>query len=372
MQEKDWEFLLRRIDNDECTPIIGPAVNEGLLPGRRELAESWAAEHRYPLPDSHNLARVAQFLAVDQYEFFPNDQMSQVIADAGAPDFDVPRQPHDQLAALNLPLYITTNYDDFLVQALQNRRCQPSRDFCCWNRLLLGRHEGLDPNYKPAPATPLVYYLHGHVSAPESLVLREDDYLDFLVHMAGKEYKLPPQVIQALGETSLLFIGYNPDDWEFRVLLRGLIKTESSLRRISVTAQFPLPADTPESTQQRAEEYLKAYFRDIDRDMRVYWGTASEFLAEIADRQAAGHSRVEEPDGSAEDRIDQVRLYHQMNEHFSREDLLTIAFEFDIDKGNLPEIKKSLTRELILELKNRQRLTELIDIVRRERPMVEW
>lgn len=373
MQDEDWDFLLRRIENGECTPIIGPAVNEGFLPSHDELAESWSAEHIYPLPDRNNLARVSQFLAVEKYELFPNDQMAKVIAAAAEPNFSAPGQPHALLAELGLPLYITTNYDDFLGQALEKRRRPPTQAFCRWNRSLLDQHEGLDADFKPTPSTPLVYHLHGQSSTPESLVLREDDYLDFLVHITSKEYELPPQVIRAFSQTSLLFIGYNPDDWEFRVLLRGLIKTtDASRRRISVTAQFPLPAETPESTQRRAKEYLQEYFRVIDRQMHVFWGTADAFLTEIVNRRTARQTAAADTGHSAGERIDEVQLFHQMNEYFSKEDLINIAFEMGIDEDNLPEVKKSLARKLLQELKNRQQLPELVEILRRERPKVEW
>ena len=38
-----------------------------------------------------------------------------------------------------------------------------------------------DPEYKPDKDNPLVYHLFGRLDIPESLVLTEDDYFDFLV-----------------------------------------------------------------------------------------------------------------------------------------------------------------------------------------------
>ena len=39
--------------------------------------------------------------------------------------------------------------------------------------------------FKPSPQTPVVYHLHGHRSVIDSLVLTEDDYLDYLVNMSA-------------------------------------------------------------------------------------------------------------------------------------------------------------------------------------------
>lgn len=374
MQEQDWDFLLQRIENGECTPLLGPAVNHGLLTPREELAARWTAEFNYPLPDTDRFARVAQYLSFQRYQFFPNDQIAAEIRQAGQPDFSAPGQVHAALADLHLPLYVTTNYDDFMFHALQQRKREPRRGVCAWNRLLSGRLPELPTDYRPKPATPLVYHLHGHYESPESLVLREDDYLDFLVHMTSNEYRLPPPVMQALSETSLLFIGYDPTDWEFRVLLRGLVRTtDARMRRISVTAQFPLPPDTPPAVQQRAEQYLSTYFRDIDREMRVFWGTAADFLAELRRRMAAGAAeKADEGTVDGAPRIDQIRLFNLLNQAFTLEDLRNLAFELGIDQDNLPTIKKSMARQLILELKNRQRLPELVTLCRRERPEVEW
>jgi hypothetical protein len=38
-----------------------------------------------------------------------------------------------------------------------------------------------DENHRPSPTEPLVYHLHGFDQVPPSLVLSEDDYLEFLV-----------------------------------------------------------------------------------------------------------------------------------------------------------------------------------------------
>jgi hypothetical protein len=116
------------------------------------------------------------------------------------------------------------------------------------------------------------------------LVLTEDDYLDFLVNTSRDRDLLPPRIQEALTGASLLFIGYSLADWTFRVLFRGLVTpTEPSLRRISVTVQLPpVPNDAPDSTQQQVQKYLDEYFNRID--MRVYWGTAKEFAAELRQR----------------------------------------------------------------------------------------
>ena len=372
MQEQDWKFLLERIDNGECTPFIGPSVNLDLLTPRSELAKSWASEYGYPLPGKNRFEQVSQYLSVEKYEFFPNDQLSIELKNSLLPDFTSRNQVHGLLADLNLPLYITTNYDDFMYQALRQRKREPVRGIFRWKRFLMHRLAGLPIDYQPSPANPLVYHLHGYLEFPESLVLRTDDYLDFLVNISSSEYKLPPPVLRAMSDTSLLFIGYDPADWEFRVLVRGLIKTtDAPMRRISVIAQFPLSSDTPEIVQENAKQYFSRYFHEIDREMHLYWGTAQDFLIELHRRYLSQNTDNPQQNAETGQRIDQISLFHNLNEYFSLDDLHDLAFELEIDQDNLPATKKSFARKLIQELKNRQKLAELVEICRRERPNIQ-
>ena len=71
-----------------------------------------------------------------------------------------------------------------------------------------------------------MYHLHGHHGTPESLVLTEDDYIDFLVRVSREATTCCPTVVQkALRSKMLLFIGFSLADWTFRVIFQGLIAT---------------------------------------------------------------------------------------------------------------------------------------------------
>jgi hypothetical protein len=278
MKDDDWHLLLGRIKSGACTPFIGAGSSAGILPLGSEIAQRWAVEHRYPLDDRHDLARVAQFVGVHRDDaMLPKEEMCRLLDALDPPDFDEPEEPHAVLAALPLPVYLTTNYDSFMLTALRKRGKDPRQEFCRWNRSpsVFAAPSVLDAAFVPTPANPVVFHLHGHLGIPESIVLTEDDYLDFLVAVSRNDALLPHQIQKALAGTSLLFIGYQLADWDFRVLHRGLVMAgEQSLRRLSVTVQ--LRASDP------AREYLDKYFGSMK--LRVYWGTASEFVADLAER----------------------------------------------------------------------------------------
>lgn len=374
LTERDWNLLLKRIADGKCTPFIGSAVNQAYLPNRPATAAGWAKEFGYPL-DNGDLARVSQYLAVEYDPFFPKEEMQKQIRAVTMPDFTAVNQPHAILADLQLPIYLTTNYDNFMLDALKQRKKEPRRELCRWNPYLLRSHPSiLETGYQPSPANPLVYHLHGHVESPESLVLTEDDYLDFLVNISSDEYKLPARIQQALTDSSLLFIGYRPGDWDFRVLFRGLVAAaEGGLRRISVTVQLPpVPEDTAGPAKEKVQQYLSKYIDLTDRQMRVYWGTAEQFLAELNGRWQ-GTSRIQQMSEPAQPAVDLLKLQLNLSDTFNLQELRELAqYELRIDFETFSDTKPAFILELVTYMQRRGRLYELAEVGQRLRPQAQW
>jgi hypothetical protein len=280
--DRDWDRLLARIVDGKCTPFLGAGASAGTLPLGTEVARRWAEEEGYPLEDEWDLARVAQFVSVNGDPMWPKEKICTELRDLGPPDFDRPGEPHATLAELPIRLYVTTNYDDFMVQALRRAGKNPHREVCRWNEFLRETPSvfGADGGFVPTVEEPVVYHLHGILDMPESIVLTEDDYLDFLVAVSRREDVLPAPVQGALASTSLLFIGYKLADSSFRVLHRGVIATfPPGLRRLSVAVQLP-PADS-----DTVRAYLDRYFSAMS--VIVYWGEADEFAQTLLERWAA-------------------------------------------------------------------------------------
>lgn len=288
MNDRNWNVLLSRIESGQCTPFLGAGISHPVLPLGGQIAEEWATEHKYPLPDKRDLARVAQYLAIHEEDpMWPKQLIQDRFKQAGKPNFSDPDEPHMALARLPLPLFITTNYDNFMVQALRECRKDPRQEVCLWNNSPTLQYEDTplrsDPTLHPSPANPIVFHLHGRLDVLDSFVLTEDDYLEFLVAVSEKrETLLPHQIRMAVAGTTLLFIGYALHDWDFRVLHRGLVRGNPSLRRASVTVQM--------KESGAAQEYLERYFRESR--VSVYWGDAKSFAEELTERWRKRH-----PDG---------------------------------------------------------------------------
>lgn len=237
----------------------------------------------YPMQDSGDLIKVSQYIALTVDASRPKELVSEIVKRAGYPDFQKPDEPHMLLAGLPLPLYMTTNYDDFMFQALKKIEGKDPQFF-------INRWYDIEPKFggravaaetldiNPTVSKPAVYYFHGHMDYLDTMVLTEDDYLDFLVRISRDQTLIPPRIQQAIGGTSLLFIGYSLNDTNFRVIFRGLVENQKSARKISVTVQI-------HPGEPKVVEYLTKYFGESG--IRVYWGSARDFVGELRKRWEA-------------------------------------------------------------------------------------
>jgi hypothetical protein len=311
------ETITERIKDGKVVPFVSNSFTDDLAFGSHaELVKGWASYVKYPLADQpYDLPRLAQYESVSEAgdDFIGDevqvkegylgflkaalslmaqqdstvsagrraelaDQARDLTVSAMArrlnyPSLDSPAaNPLLLLAALPLPIYVTTCYHDFLEVALREKaRKEPRSEICRWN-------EGLkhipsvftqDQDYDPSPQEPLVYHLHGLDEYPESLVLTEDDHLDFLANVGDA---IHPRVMQALTQSSLVVLGYSLRSWDFRVLFSGVIKARpASLWKTSVAIQL---AESPQE-----KEYLAKYLRQVK--FEVEWTDPGSFIQEL-------------------------------------------------------------------------------------------
>lgn len=276
---KDWPSLIRSVKQGRCTPFLGAGISFPHLPLGSEIAKTWAAEYNYPMTDSDDLIKVAQYLAVEQFPMFPKDEIVRLFAQANPKiNFNDATQPHRILAGLPISTYITTNYDDFMARALRARFRDAKEEICRWNSQVKDIPSLFDQGYRPTPANPVVFHLHGHMSNSYSCVLTEDDYLDFLVNVAHDAAIIPKPIQEAITQTALLFIGYRLADWNFRVVLKTLTRfMEQGQKRRHLAVM--LPPHGIEGQEQRVLDYWVKYYERLD--IQVCWANAVDFLTEF-------------------------------------------------------------------------------------------
>jgi hypothetical protein len=309
-----WRSLFPIIKSGKCTPIIGPGLYESLIGSQREIARRWAESYHYPMQpqERESLPQVAQFLTINQYPRAPYNELPEYLKDEiwerfGAelpPDIkkdtislddllavawtirqkNYPADPYTVLAQLPLPIFITTNTNNLLALALKEAGKDPQVAICPWYSDTEGYKSIYDtePGYQPTVQRPLVYHFFGRLNEPISIVLTEDDYFNFLIGATRNRDLIPKDILEALVNSSLMFVGFQLDDWQFRVLFRSLLDQQGSARRgwyPHVAVQIE-PEEGRILEPERARRYLEDYF-DKGADISLYWGSVEDFAAEL-------------------------------------------------------------------------------------------
>jgi hypothetical protein len=286
-EQTQWDVLCDSIRAQECTPFLGAGVCAAALPTGGQLAGELAREHRYPLVDIGNLARVGQYVATTKrMPVYAKRQVATKIEERQLTYHPKADDPHELLASLNLPIYLTTNWDSLMVRALRTRGRDATQELARWNEEVSAK-AGDFTAVQPTVEKPLVYHLHGHTNQVPSMVLTEDDYVDFVAALArDRERVVPPVIQEALAWTSLLFVGYSLTDWNFHVLLRllmnSLATTKSTLRR-GVSIQIPNKAMIAKGREDDAKQFIADY---LGSNVDIHWVEAQPFLAELRGRCA--------------------------------------------------------------------------------------
>ena len=302
--------LVRNVKRGRCTPIVGPGLSEMVLGSQREIAQQWAEQYRFPM-DIHEkdlLPQVAQYLTINQDARFPLDELEEylrvslqarhkdslpanlqsnrskledVINAAGQLRRSAnPQDGYKILANLPLPLYITVNQDTLLEDALREVGKTPVTLLCPWNEYIEAKLE--DYTEEPTEQNPLVFHLYGRWDEPDSVVLTEDNYFDFLIGVTSNKSLVPEQVRRALSDSSLMFLGFQAENWDFRILYRSLISQPGGSRRgnyAQISAQME-PDDDRIVEPAGARKYLEDYFGK-SAAIDLFWGNAEEFLIEL-------------------------------------------------------------------------------------------
>ncbi len=309
-----WQqTLTERIKLGKVLPLLSNRVNNDLiLHGHEALVKAYADYIHYPLPQL-SLPPMAQFkrvtdeaitddwqLKADYINFVKNRlfdiaETEEISADIlaeveeefddidfaefserlGYPKFDQAQSNALlTLASFPLPIYLTTSYHNFIEVALKHAGKEPRAEICCWHKGLEAIPSGLDDDYEPTVQEPLVYHLHGLDRYPDSLVVTEDDYLEFLVAISqnvgrGTD-RIPLRVRQAMADSSLILLGYGLRSWDFRVLFWGLIEPRPR-QPMSVSIQL-----APDDVEKN---YLQKYLSAVD--FEVYWGDIDACIKEL-------------------------------------------------------------------------------------------
>jgi hypothetical protein len=260
LDELTWDMIIDRLHSRRCVPFLGAAANIRSdvrsytgLPLGGDLAEAFAAKLAYRKGAPPELARIA-------LEFEVRTDRAYLLAFLHETLNETELEPSPlllTLAELQPKLIVTTNYDRLLERALKGRA-----DFTT----LIQPPEG----FEDTPETherfaalqqysgTIVYKIHGTFGNGSAdgvnessedlglpITITEDDYIDFLtVHEKDSvRIGVPNLVRKIITPSTLLFLGYSLQDWDFRTIYRGLIER---LNKHQARRSFAIQHNPPE------------------------------------------------------------------------------------------------------------------------------
>ena len=324
VKERHWNSLVTSLRHGQSVLVLGPelavdAAEEAAPAGKTtSVIDALTQELASELEDDGRrvtgttLATVAQ-----QYEdaqgFGPNALRASAQKFYKSSAFRV-SDAHNALATLPFSLILTTCHDTLLARALEDAGKKP---------ILQRYHLRGDRRDNPefvlpgTPAAPLIYHLFGDAREPASLVLSENDVLDFLIGIVSERPPLPNSLVRSLKRVgqSFLFVGFGIRHWYLRVLLKIVIRALELHRSGSAIATEPLRG----LSEQDREQTILFYQRGTR--VEVEDADVSSFLADLARRVEAEGGFV----GQAESIGPRPRVFIS----YAREDGALAARVFD-------------------------------------------
>jgi hypothetical protein len=276
-EDEDWDTLIYAINQNNCILMLGPDTAVETVDGQpRLLTECLAnqlAERLKPGTlkqlDPSDLAQVSQY-----YE----EEKGRQSLEARVASFYKEKQGlcsdlHRNLAALPFYFTITTTPDSMLINALKENNKEPVMNWYNFN----GENPGMVQ--MGTFEQPLVFYLYGAVPEPGSLMLTENDLLDFLVALSSGKRPLPDNIRSELQaeNKSFLFMGFGFRHWYLRILLHVLQGGNKKNSRSFALEKFP-----PENTAELQRTVF--FFKKSDYKIHIFKEDFNDFAKKLRDQ----------------------------------------------------------------------------------------
>jgi hypothetical protein len=304
--EKDntpWKTITTRISEKKCVPVLGPDCLEPIWGSTVQVSADLAAQYRFPLEEhlSESLPAVAQYIRqtvdADEYGAALNAHLAKCCPDVPEGDTVWERLSalgrkrrasgvsdiHQLLAALPFSVYLTACTDRLLEDALIEAERQPVSDFARWNETLRDIDTYPKKEGEPSTEKPYVYHLFGDCTVPESMVVTDDDYTDYMLGINTPQAArlTPPFIDAALAGNALLMIGFHFKYRGFQIVLRNTLNRLREKRlpkKMWVGAQLPPDPDRYLRVDD-ARDYIQ---KTVGADLIIYWGDVQQFTEDFA------------------------------------------------------------------------------------------
>ncbi|NIM17537.1 MAG: TIR domain-containing protein [Candidatus Aminicenantes bacterium] len=289
--EEDWKTLVFAIQQNDCILILGPDIATEVVEvesQRRTLTEILAEEMAGEIHvkgvekiNTSDLAQMAQYYCKEKGRMSLKRKVSSFYEKKMALSSDL----HEIIAELPFYFVVTTTHDNMLIKAMKEKG----------RKSVAERYhfKGQNPK-KVAMGTvekPLVFYLYGSVGESDSLVLTENDLLDFLVALTSKKPPMAPNVLSELHneDKCFLFLGVGFRHWYQRILLYVLQMRKKG------SHSFAMERFIPDDESQL--EQIVFFFRKSDYKINILGMSFIEFAEQLRDRLSSSRPPEKYKDG---------------------------------------------------------------------------
>ena len=259
LTDDNWELIVPRLVEGQCIAFLGAGANvgpegESRLPLGGEVAtklvealtkvdvSAFKGLTEIEPYDSlknygellrlglHDLPRVAFYVQLRRDGAFLMKNLRAILDEEACTPTPLVRT----LARLPFKLIVTTNFDNMMERALDCavgceayvQVVQPMTGFNDQEQVDLRRK--LDE----APEKVVLYKIHGSFPAPgggdgtkpSDVVVTEDDYIKSLAIAGLHDRGMPPAIAHLLKTSTILYLGYSLEDWDFRMIFKSLLE----------------------------------------------------------------------------------------------------------------------------------------------------
>ncbi|HLG18035.1 MAG TPA: SIR2 family protein [Blastocatellia bacterium] len=264
--------IAEKVNNGQCILFMGAGVHypppEGSKysypeserpPLGRALSERLAAKsgfaEQFPRESTGNLQRVSLYYETKRSRRELVEEMVSAVQ-VGKKPSPVLRA----LARLNFPLVITTNYDQLYERALWDAAKDP------YIGVYSKEEYTVTADYTDATSTrPFVFKIHGDIQKPESIVVTDEDYIQFVLRMSDKDpyHPVPETFRYNFKRWPTLFVGYSLMDYNLRLLFKTLRWRIDKANRPNTYSVDPHPDLLLVKVLADQEQYVKFIAQDV-------------------------------------------------------------------------------------------------------------
>lgn len=224
-----------------------------------------------------NLPRVALHTIVESG--WDYDILVSLLLEVLADDERQPSKLLRVLAALPFELIVTTNFDRLMERALD----EIGRPYELVEQPLDGFDADAQQDLQVRLSKPkgvILYKLHGTfplkgkgAQSGSRIIVTEEDYIKFLTVIGREDEKGVPGLIKSrIIDSTLLFLGYSLEDWDFRTLFKGLIEgLAEGTRRVSYAIQKEPPEFWQEVWKKKNVEIFDLDLAKFTEDLEAKW-----------------------------------------------------------------------------------------------------